>query len=62
MEEKDYLMTKQEVAEYLRVSTKTVERLVKTGELPVYRIKTNVRYKKEDVEKYLENIKEVGGE
>ncbi len=56
------LMSKKEVAEYLSVSTKTIERLVQRGELPQYKIGKTVRYKKEDVEKYLESIKEVGGE
>jgi len=51
-------MTKQEVAEFLNVSTKTVERLVKAGKLHSRKIETNVRFKKEDVEKYLESVKQ----
>ncbi len=62
MEEKEQLMTKQEVAEYLQVSTRTVDRLVKAGELAVHKVRTNVRFRREDIEKYLDSIKEVGGE
>ncbi len=58
MKEKEHMMTKQDVAEFLKVSTKTVERLVNAGKLHSYKVQTNVRFKKEDVEKYLESIKQ----
>ncbi len=53
----EQLMTKQEVADYLQVSIRTVERLIKAGKLTAYKIQTNIRFKKADVEDYLESIK-----
>ena len=57
MSEKETMMTKEEVAEFLKVSTRTVDRLVQAGKLPAYRIQTNVRFKQEDVDRYLETIR-----
>ena len=48
------LLTKQEVAQMLRVSTMHVYRLTKQGELPVIRRgRRYTRYKKSDVEAFL---------
>ena len=45
----------------LGVAIKTVKKLMRDGEYPGYRIGRDYRYKKEDIEKYLERQKE-GGE
>ena len=48
------LLTPNEVAEQLRVSTMTVYRLIKSGELPAARISNSFRLRAEDVDAYLE--------
>ena len=52
-------MSKQDVATLLSVSTKTVERLVRRGEFPVYKIGKAVRIKREDIDRYLNRQKQV---
>jgi excisionase family DNA binding protein len=49
------LLTPNEVAEQLRVSTMTVYRLIKSGELPAARISSSYRLREEDVDAYLES-------
>lgn len=46
-------MTVTEVALLLRVSTMTIYRLVKAGELPAVRIGRSYRLRPEDIDKYL---------
>ncbi len=53
----DEILTKEEVAKYLKVSTKTIERLVKRKLLAVHPIGTNVRFRMKDIEKYLDSIR-----
>jgi excisionase family DNA binding protein len=48
------LLTPSEVAEQLRVSTMTVYRLIKSGELPAAKISSSYRLRSEDVDAYLE--------
>jgi excisionase family DNA binding protein len=48
------LLTVAEVAEMLRVSTMTVYRLIRTGELPAVRVGRSYRVKKTDLERYLD--------
>ncbi|OPX84570.1 MAG: Helix-turn-helix domain protein [Pelotomaculum sp. PtaB.Bin104] len=43
-------MTIKEVVEYLKVSESTVRRLLKSGELPYYRVGKHIRIKKNDLE------------
>ena len=50
----DTLHTVGEVAGMLRVSTMTVYRLIRTGELPAVRIGRNYRVKQSDLEAYLD--------
>ncbi len=45
----DDLLTRTEVARYLRVSDRTVSRLVRTGKLPVARIGRAVRIRQSDL-------------
>ncbi len=51
------LMKREEVAEYLNVSTKTVRRFEERGQLPRIDLsRTSIRYRPEDVEKLLEEL------
>ena len=47
------MMSIKDVCEYLNISRQTLHRVTKEGELPYYRIKRSVRYKREEVEDYL---------
>lgn len=47
------LLTAAEVADQLRVSTMTVYRLIRRGELPAVRVGRNYRVRGEDLEAYL---------
>lgn len=47
------LLTAAEVAEDLRVSTMTVYRLIRRGELPAVRVGRNYRVRAADLEAYL---------
>lgn len=46
--------TREEAAQYLSISLPTLVRLVKKGEIPHVRIRRSVRFKKADLDKYLE--------
>ena len=48
-------LTVQEVADLMRVSSMTVYRLIKSGELPAARISSSYRLREEDVDAYLES-------
>lgn len=50
----DRLLTAAEVAEHLRVSTMTIYRLVRRGELPAVRVGRNYRVRESDLTAYLE--------
>ena len=51
------LMKREEVAEYLNVSTKTVRRFEERGQLPRIDLsRTSIRYRPEVVEKLLEEL------
>ena len=49
----DTLLTAAEVAEQLRVSTMTVYRLIRSGELAAVRVGRNYRVRERDLEDYL---------
>jgi excisionase family DNA binding protein len=51
--EGDLLLTVREVAATMRVSTMTVYRLIKSGELPAIRVGKNYRIRESDVDRYL---------
>lgn len=54
MAEESKLYTRQETAKYLNVSIRTVDRLIKTGELEVNRIGLrNVRISEHAIKEYL---------
>jgi excisionase family DNA binding protein len=55
MNNSDRLMTKAEAADYLRVSTRYVERLAATGRLRVYKPTTRLfRVRQSEVDAFLE--------
>jgi excisionase family DNA binding protein len=49
------LLTPNEVAEQLRVSTMTVYRLIKAGDLRAARIGKSFRIREDDVDRYLQS-------
>lgn len=51
----DTLLTAAEVADQLRVSTMTVYRLIKSGELAAVRVGRNYRVRRNDLDDYLES-------
>ena len=50
---KDKLFTKQQVADHLQVSTRTVDRLIGDMDLPVYHIRRQVRISESSVKMIL---------
>jgi len=50
----DRLLTAGEVADQLRVSTMTIYRLIRRGELPAVRVGRNYRVRASDLDTYLE--------
>lgn len=55
------LMNVEEAAQYVGLSTFTVRRLAKLGEIPAAKIGRAYRFKREDIDTYLRsNYKDVG--
>lgn len=54
------LMTLGEVAAYLRVSNDTVYRMANTGTIPTSKVGNQWRFRREDVDAWLEASKNVG--
>jgi excisionase family DNA binding protein len=52
-DERRHFMTVAEVAQLMRVSTMTVYRLIKSGELPAVRVGRSYRLRPGDVDRYL---------
>jgi excisionase family DNA binding protein len=50
----DTLLTAAEVADQLRVSTMTIYRLIRSGELAAVRVGRNYRVRQRDLDAYLE--------
>ena len=57
MDEKNSLLTKKEVAEFLRVSERTLDRLTETGALKFFKVGGAKRFALSDVESFLEVAK-----
>jgi len=53
------LMTLEEVTEYLRLSKDTVYRMANTGKLPASKVGSQWRFRKGDVDQWLEKNKNV---
>lgn len=47
------LFTKVSASEYLGLSERTLDRIVRDGELPAYRVRGQLRFRFEDIERYL---------
>ena len=50
-------LTRKEVAEHLRVSVRTVDRMIASGQLPVRRVLGGVRFLRSDIEDYLSGVR-----
>jgi len=48
------LLTKKETMEYLRISASTIEKLMKSGELPYIKFERKVLFRKSNIDKFLE--------
>jgi excisionase family DNA binding protein len=53
----DEILTLKEVAEYLKLAEKTAYRLAAAGKLPGFKVGGSWRFKKEDVEHWIEERK-----
>src|SRR4051794_15884597 len=54
------LFDRESLASYLRLSTDTIDRLVKAGRLPCVRIGSQVRFTREDVETFIAQHRQLG--
>ena len=52
---RDEYFTSKEAQEYLKVSSVTLWRLVKEGQIPVYKIHNRNRYRKTDLDFFMES-------
>lgn len=58
----DEVLTVQEVADYLKVTTKTVYEIIKQGSLPSFRVGRAVRCRRSAVESFIEQqLGDTGG-
>jgi excisionase family DNA binding protein len=57
----DKLMTLREVADYLRLSNDTVYRMANTGTISASKVGNQWRFRREDIDAWLEANKNVGG-
>ncbi len=53
------LLTLKEVAKYLQLSETTIYKMARVGEIPAIKIANQWRFKKEDIDKWLEKQKNV---
>ncbi len=53
----DQILTLKEVAEYLKLVEKTAYRLAAEGKLPGFKVGGSWRFKKEDLERWIEDNK-----
>jgi excisionase family DNA binding protein len=57
-EERVALFTRHTLASYLDLHVNTIDRLVKRGEIPAYRVVGKLRFYPEDVERYVREHRE----
>ena len=55
----DKLMTAKELASYMRLNPLTVYRKAREGEIPSVRVGRSIRFKKEQIDKWLESQSKV---
>ena len=53
----DEILTLKEVADYLKLTEKTAYRLAAEGKLPGFKVGGSWRFKREDIEKWIEERK-----
>jgi len=53
----DEILTLKEVAEYLKLAEKTAYRLAQKGKLPGFKVGGSWRFKREDIENWIEQQK-----
>lgn len=53
----DKILTLKEVAEYLKLAEKTAYRLAAEGKLPGFKVGGSWRFKRDDIEKWIEDSK-----
>jgi excisionase family DNA binding protein len=51
-----YFLSPQELAVYFGVSLKTIYRRIENREIPFYKIGRSIKFKKEDIEKYIDKV------
>lgn len=54
------LLTRIEAADYLDVSTNTLDRIIRDGSLPFYRIRGQIRIDKTDIDTYIQHRQYLG--
>jgi excisionase family DNA binding protein len=54
----DDILTLQEIVGYLKVDKKTIYRMVKENHLPAFRVGSLWRFKREDVDNWIEKVRE----
>lgn len=54
----DQLLTVDDLAEYLQLSTKTIYRMLRRGQLPCYRVGNQWRFRKSIIDAWLEQDSE----
>ncbi len=54
IESENSMMTTQEVVKYLNISRTTLYKIMDAGELRSYKVRNVLRFRREDVEAYLE--------
>ena len=50
-------MNKKDVAALLKISTRTVDRMMERGDIPFHKVGNSVRFDTEDIEEYLKRVK-----
>jgi len=55
MPEQEQVMTIQDVAEHLKVGTKTIYSLVQRGRLPGFKVGGQWRFRRKDIEQWVED-------
>lgn len=55
----DDILTIKEVADYLKLTERTLYRLVQEGKLPGFKVGSSWRFKRVDIERWIEDQKEL---
>lgn len=53
----EQIMTVKDVASYLKLNERTVYRMVTSAKIPAFKVGTSWRFKREDLEKWIEEQK-----